>query len=352
MRFSSAVVVALLAGSACLACGGVTSETEVGSADQAVTSWRTSYAALADARVPAAFAACVADLNKFDGQKTLPHEAKALRKRIGELRDMVDLFAFAYSKAGPGDPWADLRKALDEGYETVGAFKDLFDSQGLTLAVPDPLTGKLGEGVRPEDIVYDDPEELERRRDAVTEWKDAFMADVATHRAAVASADAAKMHKHDGKVLSKFFWGGADMEPSLDESGLENLSALSRALLELAVEDYADTKKLDEVTKLADHEQFHDLRKRVRSVVKTVDSFPELLEPGADRPLAVVRELVDRYGALNDEITALAMEPKKKKRDKMQAEIAEMWSDLRDWQKQVDASDALSSLRKKIRKHG
>src|SRR5262245_36539599 len=83
----------------------------------------SSYGALAAERTPKAFSTMNMSLGGF-GAETLPHDAKLLRKQIGEARDYVDLFSFAYSKSGPGDPWKDLRAELDEGYEKVGAFKD------------------------------------------------------------------------------------------------------------------------------------------------------------------------------------------------------------------------------------
>lgn len=328
------------------ACAGDAERVE--SSESAVTSWDATYAALADARVPPTLDAVSAELAALD-EATLPHEAKALRKRIGELRDYVYLFSFAYDKKGPGDPWLDLRDDLDEGYEEAGAFKDLFDAQGLELAVKD-ATGAWGPGVRPEDVTYPDLAEVARRRARVLAWRDAFAERVAGYRAYVARADARKMHDHDDQ--SKFFWGGAGIEPDRKKSGLENLSALTRALLERAEEDFDAIAHLEEVTAVDDHEHFHDLRKRVRSIVKVLGYYPELREPSAEAPLAVMTELVDRYGSLNDKILAYDLETKKSKRKKLAEAIEAEWKEVKKWQRKQDVDEQFDRLRKRIRKHG
>jgi hypothetical protein len=262
----------------------------------------------------------------------------------------VDIFAFAYDKKGPGDPWIDLRKDLDVGYETVGAFKDLFDVQGLTLATKD-AAGAWSEGVRPDQIAYADTRELEKRRAKVLTWKAGFSASVQGYKAYLAHADTQKMHEHDTKEQSQFFWAGAGLAPDIRKGGLDNLSDLCRALLDRGADDYASIAHLDEVTSTDDHDAFHDLRKRVRAIVKAVGYFPELLEPGATEPLAVATELVDRYGSLNDHITAYDLAKKSEKKD-LAGAIEKEWKDLRKWQKNAHADDQLKELRKRIRKHG
>jgi len=320
------------------------------SRDDALTAWNASYAELADTRVPKAFDVVTTSVGGFS-TSTLPHEAKTLRKQIGELREYVDLFAYAYDKKGPGDPWVVLRTDLDEGYETVGAYKDLFDAQGLTLATKDPQTGAFGEGVRPDQVRYPDTRELEKRRAVVLAWKARFVPRVAAHRAYVSRADPKKMHARDAKEQSQFFWGGANIEPQLDKSGLENLSALGRELLDRAAKDYASISDLGDVTSFDDHEAFHDLRKRVRAIVKIVGYFPELLEPGAAKSLAVAQELVDRYGSLNDRISAYDLASKSEKK-KLAAAIEDAWKDVKQWQKESDVGDRLKELKKSLRKRG
>src|SRR5262245_2700206 len=88
-----------------------------------------SYGALAATKVPPSFAATLRQVDQL-GPNTLPQDAKAPRKQVAETRDFLDLFSFAYPRDNDSDRWKKLRDELDTGYETIGAFKDLFDSQG------------------------------------------------------------------------------------------------------------------------------------------------------------------------------------------------------------------------------
>ncbi len=320
--------------------------------EEATGSWSSSLAVLADSRVPKTWDTVAAGVSSLS-TSTLPHEAKTLRKQIGELRDYIDLFASVYDKKGPGDPWVDLRDDLDEGYETVGAFKDLFDAQGLTLKTKDPATGQwTGEGVLPEQVTYPDASEVEKRRSKVLSWKTKLESKKQVYRDYIAHADAQKLHDHGASEQSQFFWAGAGLSPDKDKSGLENLSALSRELLDRGRKDYGQISGLKEVTSFDDHEQFHNLRKRIRAIVKVVDYFPALLEPGADEPLNIARQLVDRYGSLNDKITAFDLEKKKSKKKELGDEIEDEWNKLRKWQSDQDVDHQIETLKKRIRKHG
>ncbi len=338
-------ILALGLAAASVACAAAPEDDSASTEAAATVSWSSSYPAIADARVPEKFDKVASLLVKL-GPQTLPHEAKSLRKKIGELRDYVDVFAFAYTEVGEKDPWYELRHDLDTGYEEIGKFKDLFDAQGLELAEKDPATGQWGEGVRPEDVEYPDMQEVERRRTVALAWKAAFESRKAEHRAVVAVADAARLHAH--RKLSRFFWGGADLEPSLQKSGLQNLGAMVRRLLELADQDYGAAAVLVDVTQLAEHEQFHDLRKRVRSVLKVLDYFPELLGSDAKASLELLDEFVERYGKLNDEISALGLVADAAEHASLEARIRGDWEQLRGWQESVHAREAMATLRAKV----
>jgi CHAD domain-containing protein len=327
------------------ACAGPASDDALSSEAAASTSWTSSYAEIANARVPEKFDKVISQIDRL-GPQTLPHEAKSLRKKIGELRDYVDVFAYAYPAAGAKDPWHELRRTLDTGYEEVGHFKDLFDAQGLKLAEQDPTTGAWSEGVRPEDVTYPDMQEVARRRAVVLTWKDELFARRAEHRAAIAQADTQRMHEH--RKLSRFFWGGADLKPSLEKSGLQNLSALIRRLLELGSDDYVAAAQIVEVTELAQHEQFHDLRKRIRSVLKVLDYFPELADASAKPSMELLDEFVERYGKLNDEIGALGLLTDPAKRAEQERAIRDEWQALRAWQEGAHVHETIATLRSHV----
>lgn len=299
----------------------------------------SSYGALALTQLPGSLQKVIALLEPV-GETTLPHEAKALRKQLAETRDFVDVFAYAYPEDHGWDPWRDLRSELDDGYEIVGAFKDLFDVQG----VADPA-----------DAVYDD-QEVATLRAEVLEWRAAFLepAHLGETRAYLASPDLDDLYDRPDGVQSRFFWGEAGIEPTLKKSGLKNMARLERALLEEAQEDEQDVLDLRELTDPDKQETFHDFRKRVRSTVRVARYFPRIIESGGDPTelLAELDELVLRYGALNDRLLAYRRADDSGDDDEAEDladEIVDSWRDLRHWQEDQDIDDVLADLRAMVR---
>ena len=100
-----------------------------------------SYCELAAASLPAQFQIAVS-LLKVDG-RTKPDDVAVLRKSLLHVRDLVDVFSFAYpnttnvtastpvlkpAAAGgsrSNDPLLLLRDDLDAGYTVLGDFQDL-----------------------------------------------------------------------------------------------------------------------------------------------------------------------------------------------------------------------------------
>jgi hypothetical protein len=143
-----------------------------------------SYGALAQVTVPPAFDAAVTGLAVVDAD-VMPHEVKAVRKQLAALRDQLDLFAYAYTTKN-GDRWDDIRDDLDDGYETLGAFKDLFDRQGV---------------VDPRDADYD-PAELAELRAEVVAWTSAFRSRRASYRSYLAAPSQTRLYDRDRDDLS------------------------------------------------------------------------------------------------------------------------------------------------------
>ena len=104
-----------------------------------------SYASLAKTLLPPAFSFAVSQLKVNDTTK--PEDVSVLRKSLLHVRDLVDIFSFAYpntSTASMGnsiggsqmrwgqidhqDPLLVLRGDLDAGYTFLGDFQDLAHS--------------------------------------------------------------------------------------------------------------------------------------------------------------------------------------------------------------------------------
>lgn len=299
-----------------------------------------TYGQMAATRVMPLLDEVVTGVEIFD-EDIQPHEAKALRKTIGRLRDMVDIFVYAYPD-DDGDLWQDIRESLDEGYESMGAFKDLFDVQG----------------VEAEWAEYDE-EEVAELRDVVLAWKREFM-DPDTQRIYgeyLASPSLTEIHERDDDDLPRFYWKESGKEPKDDLTGLENMQRLTRELIDEARDDLDKTEDLRKLHKEKNQHSFHDFRKRLRSVEKLSVYFPEMYAQDDPERLAslllLVETTVDLYGDINDKLVAHMRAHERDDDDReeeLEDEIKSMWKNLRDFQDDEDVDDELKDLRRMIPK--
>jgi hypothetical protein len=221
----------------------------------------------------------------------------------------------------------------------MGDFKDLFDAQRIDLAQFDEEKGKWSKGVRPEDVTYPNVEKLIERRDKVLKWHRKFMdeEDLTEYRGYVCAPDPDTFHGRDADDLWRFFWGGNEqIVPRSDLSGIDNFRYLTAELLTRAIESYPTVMELRDLEGES-AEEFHDFRKRARSVVKIADDMEILPKKSkrADDLHDLMDDLDDSYGDLNDIILDLEIaveDGDDAKAAKLRAEIATEWEDLREWQ--------------------
>ena len=200
-------------------------------------------------------------------------KASPLRKRLLDLRLMMDFNAFLYTPERMGP----MRDQVDAAYEAIGQFKDLFDQSELTGEPIDP-TEETARGAA---------------MNASLEW---------LRNAEQRAAFSQFLRAPDGKVLAlerkdqPRLWKVAEVTPNGDQSALAIVAlvggnGLTNLLNEgLLVDDILDAEQ---------EEQFHDVRKALRSILVLVDMFPTAEDVVGDRrePLA---KLVDAYGDVND----------------------------------------------------
>ena len=200
-----------------------------------------------------------------------------LRKRLLNLRLMMDFNAFAYEDGKVGR-WRDL---VDEAYEAVGQYKDLYE-----------VNQKLGLPI--------DGAERDRRFNAMLNA-------VAPLRQADVREKFQKAYDKDEKqpvALSSDrrprLWQLADLEAgdNLDSAG--NAARLGHAVL---INLRGSGLLVDDILDPAQEERFHDVRKALRSVLVLSDMFPSLAAAVAEArgPLA---DLVKAYGKANDQAVA------------------------------------------------
>ncbi|MGE0710376.1 MAG: hypothetical protein AB7N76_26190 [Planctomycetota bacterium] len=296
-----------------------------------------SYGELAKQSVPPLLDALVGDLGGL-GPQTLPHEAKDLRKRVGALRLQLDLFVFAYPRGAGFDPWRDIRRELDEGYELIGAFKDLYDAQGVA---------------DPSQAVYD-PLEVSDLRGRALAWKQGFTraGRLAFVRYYLEDPKPHRLYDRKAKDLSPYFWG-IGLEPRRQDEGIETLARLLRGLLAQARDDLREVEKIkdDELVVKKNQEHFHGFRKAVRGAVKVAELFPEVFARDAAAELTFLDGVVDRYGAINDHLVAHELAAKRGQRAearRLEREVETEWDELERWQRAEALDEVLRDARRKV----
>ncbi len=281
-------------------------------------------------------------------EDTLPHQVKALRKNIGKLRGLLDLFAYSFGLVRvPGevegttvrkDLWKKFRKDLDKGYARLGDFKDLYDLQSISS---------------PENAVYD-PTVLSEKRDRMILWKERFLTPerLARHKLAISKMKN-RLYKSRTK-LTKFYWGPyinnqkneageiisteITILPSRRLNGFKNIAKLLKATLNLAMGEFDEVVVIESLLDHDSAEAFHDFRKRIRMVVKhNIPLFPEVIQNRTFETTNSYLQLltvVDNLGSLNDRIISLEYNKKMGNLEEvtvLEKEIELEWKGLKGW---------------------
>ena len=197
-------------------------------------------------------------LSEFNG-KTLPHEAKDLRKQLVTLRDILDVFSHNFFHEL--NLWDDVRKQLDKGYAVIGDYKDLFDAN--PKAVESVLNNRTP--------TYPDTDKLKDRRKKVLVWKEEYFKKLGT-KAQVEElfSNIKPLNRaiNYSKKYSRFFWGGVTELPSEFLTPAENARKIIDAQSALAQEEHPAFLNIDDLTSHEGEVVFHDHRKRLRTIVK------------------------------------------------------------------------------------
>jgi hypothetical protein len=241
-----------------------------------------------------------------------------LRKRLLDLRLMMDFNAFAY----PQGSIIRYRDMVDEAYEAVGVYKDLNE-----------VNAKIGLPI--------DPSDRDRRFNAMLNALGPLrQADVRDkfRKAYDPAQNQIVLLEFDSRPR---IWQIARIEPTdtLDSAG--NAARLGQAVLwNLRYEGLVVGDIFDPVQEM----RFHDVRKALRSVLVLTDSFPSVADSLVDvrEPLA---DLVKAYGKANEQIvayrvaqdTGLDLEPRA-------AALTKAFDKAQDLAREFDESGQLDSF--------
>ena len=288
-----------------------------------------SYGQLAATRVPAAFARLVQAVRSELSSDTRPHETRDLRRLVGNTRDLLDIFCFAYPNKD-GDLLLSVRQALSRGYRAVGDFKDLFDSQ---------------EVASPDEARYDQHEVLGLRQD-ILDWKAELLFQHEPFERFLARPKPRRIVERSGENLSPFFWGryGARTRPVADESGRHDGPANMRRLLyrlcdRMVAEVKGATSAEGGIGNIAGAKRkhqdagkrFHLLRKQLRTIVKLHGHFPLPARAGME-PIALVAAIerfVVSMGDLNNSLLGHERTPDGFEKTPTASDINDRWQTIK-----------------------
>jgi hypothetical protein len=271
-------------------------------------------------------------------EKTLPHEAKDLRKQIVRLRDILDIFA--HNLAHKIDLWDEVRDGLDDGYTVVGDYKDLFDTDSEAVRAVEA-------GKQPE---YKNPKKLKERRKKVLEWKSIYFADNGLSGKIKALFLSTKelnpSNIINSKRYSSFFWGGVDSQPLSAASPAENARRLIDAQAELATREHHDVLDIKDPSTEKNELIFHDHRKRLRTIAKICNVANSLTaETCNSAAVKEIESLVVDLGEIEDLIITgrhLREDGEKKKAENSYDDAQKLFKKLK---KRFEGQDMLAALK-------
>jgi CHAD domain-containing protein len=208
----------------------------------------------------------------------------AFRRDVFFLRTLLDLSApaFPQQKGKGNDPFGEMRRELDAGYEALGAYKDLYATQ---LDGKKPRYDAAVLAARQKKLVS------WRKRmtpERVGAWRD-FFENVPEARAETPPRN---------KQVSKHYWG--DLRPQPDVDGLGNLRLLSEDLAERAAVAMRGLGELRKLGTPAAEKSLHDARKSIRSLLSLHQLYPELSSGKEARSVESLREIVKQLGDVHD----------------------------------------------------
>jgi hypothetical protein len=265
---------------------------------------------------------------------SLPPDVKLLRNNLLSVRNILDVFAFAYpfppspSQKNP-DVFLIAREDINQGYTWIGNFKDLSDSHV--------------------NYTYD---EMVALRNKCLNWQATYAQhsqkyDYPTYL----SNPSSKLFVRNPDDLSVFFWGATDgLIPALNMTGYQNIAYLMHSLTEDALKQYPVFLNLTDIYVPTTQLVFHGYRKLIRGIDSVSTFAMEIYKPGTKCVSAAITQTTTLYsmiGKIEDHITAYNFYVKnhdETKAEKEEVVIGSMFDDLKTWMNTNHPDNSLRCL--------
>jgi hypothetical protein len=254
---------------------------------------------------------------------TTPKETKQMRKDIGKLKIYLDVFSYAY----PAREYVDLllayRSVLDDGYEIVGNYKDLYD------------TGNDGE---------ENQAEINLKRKLMLNWRESYFQLVNTYHIDdyLKSPLADSIHERKKSERPKYYWRIIRFPEEKISDGKAVLQSLLNDMLKVSSKKLNKIMDYGNIVKHKKEENFHDFRKTVRANLKlTKDFFKDMLA-NTDYEVSydLVSMAVSKFGELNDKLVVFHRTHTRE----IKREIKIAWTELKLWIQEVNLRKELAKL--------
>jgi hypothetical protein len=310
------------------------------------TNPQLTYGGLAAATCPGFFSTAIVKLQGIN-ETAQPGDAnvKDGRGALRSLRNCLDMFAYAYpitnsstvtkvtrphghhkSLKKSSDRFAVVRGDVNDGYETIGAFRDLT-------------------------FVNATEAEIDASRTKVLTWLAKFWADDRADgfQLYVATPSNGTLYTHAD--LSEYFWAGAGLTPKLSMTGLQNIIYLESGLLSEAEKKYSTAYDLTKSPplKVNDELTLHAFRKLLRAINSAASVFDIFDTSSKVQPwLDTISTAYDNFGYEEDKISAyqfyMANGTSQQQKDAEKA-LADQTEVLHEWLKANDLPTVLAGLK-------
>lgn len=272
---------------------------------------------------------------------TPPADTKKLRKEIGNLKLLIDVFSFAYPKLKKSghktvDPLLEFRKVLDEGYEIIGQFKDLSDSG--------PMSGSLPSG-----------DELLKLRSKSINWKKKLLEHIKKEniKMYLSAPLTTVFQNRDKDDLHKYTWAQISLRPNVNLNGVTTIRSLCSEVLRMADSHLSSMVSFDDLFEQEREDFFHSVRKEMRIVLKLSEMVIGVFdfEMNNSEEKKVITLAVEKFGSVHDLIMALHRAQDKKNTPKireLKPKLNVEFNSLKNWANQVNLSSNLDILSREL----
>jgi len=272
-----------------------------------------------------------------------PADGTPILERLNVVRDLMDIFIFAYPTPewGDDDLWGRIRGHLEGGHNALAAFESLGNPEAEGFDMDDREDADAYEEL------YD--RSLIRLLGWVEVFEErAFFDDYADY---LSSPDHREIHERPLNQQNPLFWGGCNVKPNRNRTGIENIAYLATCITGIAEWEFQGLQDIDEPTRVSDYSSFHSFETHLAVVTTLNGYFPAIIEPGAgpSELEAGMRQLLARFESLNAKLVHYEklMQGERDDEDELESledTIGEEWQSLFNWLDDEDMHDVLEDI--------